>query len=36
MTNTAIRRTTSALVAALFVAVGAVVSIAPAYADPGL
>jgi tellurite resistance protein len=34
MTNTAIRRTTSALVAALFLAVGAAVSIAPAHADP--
>jgi hypothetical protein len=33
MTNTAIRRTTSALVAALFMAVGAV-SVAPAHADP--
>ena len=30
----AIRRTTSALVAALFVAVGAAVSVAPAHADP--
>ena len=34
MTNTAIRRTTGARVAALFVAVGAATSIAPAYADP--
>jgi hypothetical protein len=34
MTNTAIRRTTSALVAALFVAVGSAVSMAPAHADP--
>ena len=34
MTNTAIRRTTSALVAALFVAVGAAVTVAPAHADP--
>ena len=34
MTNTAIRRSTGALVAAFFVAVGAAVSIAPAHADP--
>jgi len=34
MTNTAIRRTTSALVAGLFMAVGAAVSVAPAHADP--
>jgi hypothetical protein len=34
MTNTAIRRSTGTLVAALFVAVGAAVSIGPAHADP--
>jgi hypothetical protein len=34
MTNTAIRRSACALVAALFVAVGGAVSIAPAHADP--
>jgi hypothetical protein len=34
MSNTAIRRTTSALVAGLFVAVGSAVSVAPAHADP--
>jgi hypothetical protein len=34
MTNTAFRRTTSALVAAAFMAVGAAVSVAPAHADP--
>ena len=34
MTNTAIRRSTGALVAALFVAVGGAISIAPANADP--
>lgn len=34
MTNTVFRRTTSALVAAFFVAVGAAVSVAPAHADP--
>jgi hypothetical protein len=34
MTNTAIRRTTGALVAAVFVAVGAAVSVTPAHADP--
>jgi Protein of unknown function (DUF732) len=34
MTNSAIRRTTGALVAALFVAIGAAVSVAPAHADP--
>ena len=35
MTNTAIRRTTGALVAAVFVAVGGAVSVAPAaHADP--
>ncbi len=34
MTNTAIRRITGALVAALFVAVGSAVSVAPAHADP--
>ncbi|MFG1934294.1 DUF732 domain-containing protein [Mycobacterium sp. NPDC048908] len=34
MTNSAIGRTTGCLVAALFIAVGAAVSIAPANADP--
>lgn len=34
MTNTAIRRTASAAIAALFVAVGAAISVAPAHADP--
>jgi hypothetical protein len=34
MTNSAIRRTTGALVAALFVAIGGAVSVAPAHADP--
>jgi Protein of unknown function (DUF732) len=34
MTNTVFRRTASALVAALFVTVGAAVSVAPAHADP--
>jgi hypothetical protein len=34
MTNTAIRRTTGALVAAAFIAVGAAVTVAPAHADP--
>ena len=34
MTNTAIRRTAGAAVAALFVAVGATVSVTPAHADP--
>jgi hypothetical protein len=34
MTNVAIRRMTSTLVAALFVAIGSAVSVAPAHADP--
>ena len=34
MTNTAIRRTAGAAVAALIVAAGAAVSVAPAHADP--
>ena len=34
MTYTAIRRSTGTLVAALFVAIGGAVSVAPAYADP--
>jgi hypothetical protein len=34
MTNTAIRRTASTAIAALFVAVGAAVTVAPAHADP--
>ena len=33
MTNTAIRRTASAAIAALFVAVGAAMTVAPAHAD---
>jgi hypothetical protein len=34
MTNTAIRRTASAAIAALFVGVGAAMTVAPAHADP--
>jgi hypothetical protein len=34
MTNTAIRRSAGAIVAALFVAIGGVISVAPAHADP--